>query len=321
MTLVLSEGEVKEILDMKSTMDVVKEALESYALGKAQLPPKSYLFFKKGDLRIMPSYLENLDCAGTKIVNVHPKNPETNLPTVMATIILSDPKTGYPLAIMGGSYITSMRTGAIGGIAARYLAKEDSKVIGLVGAGAQAETQLLALSEVFKIEKVEVVDRNYEKAGEFAEKMKRLCSIVPVDNIKQAVDADIVCTTTPVREPIIRDEWIRDGTHINAIGADAPGKGELDPELLRRSKIVIDNFEQASHSGEINVPLSKGIIKKDDIYGEIGEIIVGDKSGRDSDREVTIFDSTGLAIQDISTAKFVYDKAKLLDGKKIKILD
>jgi alanine dehydrogenase len=126
------------------------------------------------------------------------------------------------------------------------------------------------------------------------------------------VDADIVCTVTPSRNPIVMKEWIKPGTHLNTIGADAPGKEELDPKILKSAKIVIDNWAQASHSGEINVPLSKGIISRDDIYAELGEIVVGKKSGRENDAEITIFDSTGLAIQDISCAKLAYDQAQNL---------
>jgi alanine dehydrogenase len=331
--LFISHEKIKTLLDMPSVLNAVEAAFGSYARGKVQMPPKIYLDFKKygGDLRIMPTYMEELGIAGTKIVNVHPQNQEKGLPTVMATIILNDPQTGALLAIMDGTYITNLRTGASGGIAAKYLARKNSKVIGLVGAGAQAETQLLALHSLFsarggvmtdgqgsvfsgKIEKVKVVGLNYEKTKQFAKRISEemKLSVEAVSSIKEAVDADIICTTTPSYQPIVMKEWIKPGTHINAIGADAPGKEELDSEILKTAKIVIDNFAQASHSGEINVPLAKGIISKENIYAGLGEIIIGKKAGRESDDEITIFDSTGLAIQDISCAKLAYDKAKNL---------
>jgi alanine dehydrogenase len=136
-------------------------------------------------------------------------------------------------------------------------------------------------------------------------------NILPKKNVEDAVKGcDILVTTTPSTQPIVKNEWISEGMHINAIGSDAPGKEELDPEILKRAKIVVDDIEQAWHSGEINVPAAKGIISKADIYAELGEIIVGKKVGRESDEEITIFDSTGLAIQDLATATLVYKKAR-----------
>jgi alanine dehydrogenase len=254
--------------------------------------------------------MEGLDIAGTKIVSVHPDNSQKGLPTVMATIFLNDPKTGALIAIMDGTYITNLRTGAAGGIAAKYLARKNSKVIGLVGTGAQAETQLLALQCGFKIESVKVFDQNQAKAKSFAEKMSKQLGIdvIVASSVQDVAEADIVCTTTPSREPIVMKEWIKPGTHINAMGADAAGKEELDPGILKMAKIVVDSWAQASHSGDINIPFAKGLIKQSDIYAELGEIVVGKKPGRVNEEEITVFDSTGLAIQDISTAKYVYDK-------------
>jgi len=309
--LYLSQDEVKSFIDMPAVLKAVEAAFVAYAQGKTQMPAKLYLDFKKysGDLRIMPAYLEDLDIAGTKIVNVHPQNPAKGLPTVMATIILNDPQTGALLAVMDGTYITNLRTGAAGGIAAKYLARKDSKIIGLVGAGAQAETQLLALQCLFKIEKVKVASLDFESSKRFAAKMSTAIKlpIEAVATIKEAVDADIVCTVTPSRSPIVAKKWIKPGTHINAIGADAAGKEELDPEILKSAKIVVDTWAQASHSGEINVPLAKGIIRQENIYAELGEVVAGKKAGREKAHEITVFDSTGLAIQDISVAKVVYD--------------
>lgn len=317
-TLLLPYKDVKPLLSMDEVMEVVEEAFRQKGLGKVQMPPKMYLFYKKynGDLRVMPSYLPELEVSAVKVVNVHPDNPlKHKLPTVMATIILIDPKTGYPVAVMDGTLITDMRTGAAGGVAAKYLARKDSKVVGMIGAGRQARTQLMALINVFKkFDEVRIYSRSKDRREAFAREASKLYSQIanvrPVQTVKEAVkDADIIITTTPSREPLVKDEWISEGTHFNCIGADAPGKQELDPMILKRAKIVVDDWEQASHSGEINVPLSKGIISKDDIYGEIGEIIAGVKPGRTSNSEITIFSSTGLAIQDAVTAKMVYEKA------------
>jgi len=314
--LLLTEKDIHQLLSIDEVIEVVELAFKEKGLGQVQMPAKSYLFYTKyhGDLRIMPSYFEGSDISAVKIVNVHPKNPvKHNLPTVMATIILVDPKSGAPLAIMGGSWITAMRTGAAGGVAVKYLARTGSKVIGIVGAGVQARTQLMALKGVLKrIEEVRVTDIVKVATEKYSKEMneKLGVNVRAVNNVKEAVKgADIVVTVTPSRSPIVKSTWIGPGAHINAIGADALGKEELDPELLKRAKIVIDDWKQASHSGEINVPLAKGMITRENIWGEIGEVVAGLKPGRTSSDEITIFDSTGLAIQDAVTAELAYKKA------------
>ena len=245
-----------------------------------------------------------------KNVNAHPRNKD--IPAVMATITLIDPDTGFPIAIMNGTHITKMRTGAAGAVAAKYLSREDSEVAGFVGAGVQARTQLEALLITrSNVSKIMVYDINEVNMKQFAEeaRTKYGLQVECACSVRNTVEkADIVITTTPVRTPIIKAEYIRRGTHINAIGADARGKQELDSEILKQARIVIDNWEQASHGGEINVPLSEGLIGREDIYADIGEIVCGKKSGRESAEQITVFDSTGLAIQDISVASEIYRK-------------
>ena len=316
-TLLLREKEVKQLLSIDEVMAAVESAFREKGLGHVQMPAKLYLFYNKynGDLRAMPSYLEELDISAVKVVNVHPDNrAKYNLPTVMATIVLIDPKNGAPLAIMGGTAITDMRTGAAGGVAAKYLARKDSKTVGLVGAGAQARTQLMALLSLYgDIEEVRVWSRTESTRDAYVAEMKptsNVAKMVAMEKVQDAVKgADIVVTTTPSRRPIVLSEWVDDGTHFSCIGADAPGKEELDPEILKRAKIVVDDWEQASHSGEINVPLSKEMITRQHIWGEIGDVVAGLKPGRTSQDEITIFTSTGLAVQDAVAAEIAYKKA------------
>ncbi|MBS7646497.1 MAG: alanine dehydrogenase [Candidatus Bathyarchaeia archaeon] len=328
-TLVLTDEEVKALISVREVMEMVEVAFREKGLKRVQMPTKTYLFYTRyeGDLRAMPSYLEELDISAVKVVNVHPNNKDRyGLPTVMAVVILVDPKNGFPLAIMGGKAITDLRTGAAGGIAAKYLARKDSKVLALIGAGAQARTQLAALLEVFKnIEEVRIWSRSKETVERFLTEINELCvhlpKLIPVAGVKEAVEgSDIVVTTTPSRQPIVMNNMVSPGTHFNCIGADAPGKQELDPSILKRSKIVVDDWEQASHSGEINVPLSRGLITKDDVWAEIGEVVAGLKPGRENPNEITVFTSTGLAVQDAVTAKIAYEKAlKKGVGRFIKI--
>lgn len=314
-TLILSREDVESMLTMEMCMKAVEHAFELHGKGMTQMPAKIYLTFEKGDLRAMPAYIEGH--AGIKWVNSHPFNREKGLPTVMALLIYNDPETGFPLAVMDATHITNMRTGAAGGIAAKYLARRDSRVFGFIGCGMQARTQFLALKEVFDVESALCYDVNRNVAGEFAEFLTGYGVDAEVVSIERACRCDVLTTTTPSRAPIVMAEWIQDGTHINAIGADAPGKQELDPEILRRAKVVVDDYDQAIHSGEVNVPISRGVLAEEDIYASIGEIVAGLKPGRESDSEITVFDSTGLAIQDIATATLVYERAVEL-GKGVR---
>jgi len=325
-TLFLSDREVKDLLDMNCVMDAVEFVFREKELGRVQMPSKVYLFYGKhgGDLRVMPSYIEEADLSAVKIVNSHPGNMERHgLPTVMATVILVDPRNGFPLAIMGGSWLTAMRTGAAGGIAAKYLARRDSESVCFIGAGTQARTQLLALKVVFDgLRDVRVYDLRTEVSRGFADHVQVLLEGAKVrvcESPKEAVKgADIIVTTTPSREPIVMNEWVSSGVHFNCIGADAPGKEEIDPFILLRAKVVVDNMEQAIHSGEINVPIRRGIFDPGKIYGELGEIVAGLKKGRETDEEITVFTSTGLAIQDAVAARLAYERALARDiGMKI----
>jgi alanine dehydrogenase len=326
-TLILTNSQVQRLIDMPSVLKVIKNTFMLYGKNLVQMPAKIYLHLDKynGDFRAMPAYIEGMgEPCGLKWVNVHPKNRRFGLPAVMAVIILSDSKTGFPLAIMDGTYITNLRTGATGGIAAKYLARKDTSIVGLVGCGAQARTQILALKELFKIKLVYVWGNKHEYARQFLKDTKYLGLKMEIkekisDCVKQA---DIVVTTTPVRKPIVKSEWIKEGTHINAIGADARGKEELEPAILKRAKVIVDDRIQAMHSGEINVPIAKKIIKENDIYATLGEVILGEKKGRLFKDEITLFDSTGLAVCDVAVANLVYKKAlKNKIGSWVRILN
>jgi alanine dehydrogenase len=314
--LLLSEQEATELLSIEEVMVAVENVFREKALGYAQMPPKVYLDFAKynGDVRAMPAYLERLDVASVKIVNSHPDNPRKfGLPTVSATVVLLDPRNGALLALMAGNSITAMRTAAAGGIAAKYLANKDSATAGFVGAGVQAKAQLQALLLVFPdLEEIRVCDIARKTAEAFASEAKNRAAarVVVVGGEEEAVrGADIVVTTTPSKKPLVFDAWVSEGTHFNCIGADAPLKEELDLAILKRAKIVVDDLEQAAHSGEINVPVSQGVLSEKDVWAEFGDLVAGTKPARTSKDEITVFDSTGLAIQDAATLELVYKKA------------
>ncbi|MDR4499444.1 MAG: hypothetical protein MRK02_16225 [Candidatus Scalindua sp.] len=313
MPFLITAKDVQSVLSYPLSLKTVEAAFKAFGQGKAYQPPKSYLTFKDGDLRSMPAYINapNMNIAGIKSVTVHPDNHKKfGLPTVMATILLTDPKNGSNIAVLDGTYITNMRTGAAGGVATKYLSRKESKVMALIGAGMQARTQLEHIMLTRKLKEVRVHARSEKSMVRFCREMSKVYPAITFlpepDGKKACLGADIITTTTTARIPIIRKSWINPGTHINGIGADAEGKQELETSLTKSCKIVIDEWLQASHSGEINVPISKGKLKKRDIHAELGEIVAGKKKGRTADDEITLFDSTGLAIQDVSTAYVVY---------------
>jgi alanine dehydrogenase len=295
---------------MREVINVVEDAFRDWTKGKGDMPTKSYLTVEKGNFRAMPAALPG--AVGIKWVNVHPENPSRGIPSIMAILIYNDRETGYPLAIMDATKITAYRTAAAAAIASKYLARKDSNSLGIIGAGHQAYTQILALAEIYNLELIKVFDCSKTAIDKLIKALPgyplKECSL------EESVASDIICTLTPSRTPFVKREWVISGTHINAIGADAEGKEELEPSILKEALMVVDDLRQAVHAGEINVPVSRGIFKEDEIYANLGEIIVGDKPGRTDDKVITIFDSTGVAIQDIAVAKLLFEKAKKQSG-------
>lgn len=305
-TLILDKKSVIALLNMRTTIKAVEQAFRDWTNGKGTMPTKAYLVLEKGDFRAMPAALPG--AAGVKWVNVHPKNPSRGLPTVMAVLIYNDPETGYPLAIMDATDITAFRTGATAAIASKHLARPDSDTIGVIGAGRQAYTQIMAHAELFDLKLVKIYDLVPSAAERLAKSLPQFKT--SICKIEDAAASDIVCTVTPARAPVLKKEHIRPGTHINAIGADAEGKEELEPSVLKGAVVVVDDLRQASKSGEINVPIAKGLYSASEVYSTLGEIIAGYKPGRTDPNSVTIFDSTGVAIEDIAIAKLIYEQAK-----------
>ncbi|MGD0533854.1 MAG: ornithine cyclodeaminase family protein [Methanoregula sp.] len=286
-------------VDIGDVNRAVEAAFADHGNGLVQMPPKVYITLPTGDFRTMPAYLPSQRIAGVKIVNVHPDNPKVGLPTVMALTVILDPATGQPTAVLNATRLTDMRTGAAGAVAAKYLAPKRECVLGVIGTGRQAEAQVRATARELSLTSVRVWSRNSAHAEAFAARLTPLdAESVPIE---RACDCDILVTTTPSRAPIVKSGWIHEGTHINAIGADAPGKEELDPAILHRARVFVDDPAQAFHSGEINVPISRGLYHPWMIAGTLGEVVIG-KRKREHPDEITVFDSTGLAIQDLAIA-------------------
>ncbi|MFW5964447.1 MAG: ornithine cyclodeaminase family protein [Natronomonas sp.] len=325
-TLLLNRDDVGENARMEEVIVAVEEAFAAYQYGDVQMPAKSYIDLPEynGDFRSMPAYMaaDDWDAAGIKWVNVHTDNPgKYDLPTVLGTMIYSDPRNAFPLAIMDGTTLTRKRTGAAAAVATDHLAVADATSLGIVGAGVQSYTQLEAISVVRDIDTVVVADKREDAVEAFVERFGDEFD-VRGGSIAEAAQCDVLSTVTPVESPIVSVEDVGEHTHINAMGADAPGKNELDEEIVANAKLVIDDYEQCTHSGEINVPWSHGVLSDEDIYGELGEIVTDEKLGRTPEDGVSVFDSTGLAIQDVAAAHVVYERANERDnGTPFELVD
>jgi alanine dehydrogenase len=284
--------------------------------GRYYMDPKGHIVLDRfpGEWEAMPSYIEEPHAAACKWVSIREQNRERfNLPTVFSILIYTHPETGFPLAIVDGSYHTVMRTGAAAAVSAKWMARKDSRVLAIVGAGHMAEGALATCNEVFKWSEVRIWSRTKDTLDHFVKEQQpkyESFEIKPSQNLEHTVrGADVVVTLTPARGPIVMAGWISPGTHIAAIGADKKGDQELEGILLTRARIFVDDIRQCRTDGEINVPLSQALITEADIAGEIGEVITGRKPGRTSDDQITIFDSTGIALQDSATVPLEYERA------------
>jgi len=312
-TRIINRDEIESMFTMKDAISCVENAFKIKSMAESSV--KAWLFYKEhgGDLACWSTYIKEMDISGMKAIGYNLNNKKLGLPTITAVIILHDPKTSFPVSIMDGTSITAIRTGAAGAVAAKYLARKDSKTIGIIGAGVQARTQLLGLKELFKIDDIRIYDRYIGKSKDFASNMSEKTGnkITVCSNAKDVViESDIIVTATPSMKPIVMDYWVKPGTHINAMGADEPGKEEISPEILKRAKIVVDDRGETIRRGEINVPISKGIIKPENIHADLEEIVTGKKTGRVSNKEITLFDGAGVAIEDVAVAWAVYEQAE-----------
>ncbi len=315
MVLILDRNDVQKVLTMKEAITVVEEGFHELAEGRVQMPPRQLMTEpeRNGWIAVMPAYIKKTKALATKVVTVFTENPKINLPTTIATILLNDPETGRPLAIMDAGYLTAIRTGAVGGVAAKHLARSEAHTAGIFGAGFQARAQLEALCEVRAIDEVYVYDVMSEASEKYAEDMspKLGINVTSVEKPERAVKGcGIIVTASTSTKPVFHGSWLEPGTHITGIGSHMASTRELDTEAVRRSKVIVDLREAAEKEyGEILIPVSEGSLTLDHIYGELGEIITGRKQGRKDDQEITLFKSGGLAIQDTAAAHLAYSKA------------
>ena len=314
-TLLLNQRDVGSLLSMKDVIASVEACYMAYCSGQVIQPDIVSVELPQfnGEMDIKSGYSESTRMISVKCASgFYDNQKNSGLPNSLSTVLLFDGSTGFPLCIMDGSLITGYRTGAAGAISAKLLARKDSKTIAVLGTGEQARMQVLALKEVLDFERILVFGRSAGQLAEYKKEMELLpgISLELCDATEAAVrNSDIVITTTPSKAPVVKKEWVRPGTHIIAVGADMEGKQELDAALFAGAKIVVDNRAQCTTRGETQNPLKQGIIRPEDIHCEIGEILLGNKPGRTNDSEITIFDTTGMAVQDNVTAAAIYRRA------------
>jgi ornithine cyclodeaminase/alanine dehydrogenase len=317
MVLILNRRDVQDLVGMKEAMSVVEEAFLELYERKAVCPKRLIIEVEKynGFAYFMSSYLSEKESLALKMVTQYEQNLQRyGLPTITALILLSDPKNGETLAIMDGTYVTALRTGAASGVASKHLARRDSETVGVFGAGAQAKTQVWALHEVLRnVRKVKVYDVLPDKAAHFAHEISAQFGLdaEAVKTSEECVkNSDVLVLATTSKRPVLDGDWVGKGVHINSVGVTGPEGRELDDKTVKKAKIVVDSKESAlQETGDMMIPLRNGTILDSDIYAELQEIIGRDKPGRTSNDEITCWKAVGLAIEDAAVAKLVFDKA------------
>jgi ornithine cyclodeaminase/alanine dehydrogenase-like protein (mu-crystallin family) len=311
----LSAQDVRRAFPMKLAVAAMKEAFIQISGGKTVAPPRTSLEIPEynGDTLVMPVYAPATRLIGLKLATLFGDNPAQGLPLLQALILVMDATTGAPLAVMNGADITAIRTGAASGAATDLLARKDSRVAAIFGAGVQGRSQLEAVCAVRSIRQAYIFDPNPGQAASFAREMGEKLSIPVTVAASTATlgEADIICTATSSAEPVFADKELKSGAHINAIGSYKLHKREVPPETVLRAKVFVDQVESClEEAGDIIIPLNEGLISQDHILGEIGEILNGDKPGRTSGDQITFFKSVGNAVQDLVSAAKILEAAR-----------
>lgn len=317
--ILLNRKDMKNIFSMEEAVQACKTAFRTFSAGESVIPLRTNISVPKheGLTLFMPGYVETMDAAGIKIVSVYPKNSEKGLPSVPATMVLMDSATGEVCCILDGTYLTQLRTGAAAGAATDILARSDAKIGALIGTGGQALSQLEAMLTVRELKEVRIYSRNKSKAKKFIDLAKEelvmaKTQLIAVSTSDEAIiEADIITTVTTSKKPVFDGKKVRQGAHINGVGSFMPDMQELDEEIINRAdKIFFDSFDAVmAEAGDFIIPLEKSNINKEKINGELGQILEGKLKGRESENEITLFKTVGIAVQDIVTANEIYQKA------------
>jgi len=311
----INQAEVLQLLPMSECIEVMAEALKTLARGNAILPLRPVLWLpeKVGALGMMPSYLGDLKAMGLKVVSVFPGNHGTQYDSHQGAVMLFETEHGRLLAIVDASEITAIRTAATTAVATRLLARENAGDLALLGSGVQARTHLEAMLLARPVRRVRVWSRDPDHARRFAEResQRHGVKVEPMGTAQEAVaGADIICTVTASREPVLMGEWVAPGAHVNAVGSSVAFTRELDTAAVVKARMFVDRRESTiNEAGDFLFPKQEGAIGDDHIRGEIGEVLLGQIAGRTSPEQVTLFKSLGLAVEDLAAAHHIYQKA------------
>lgn len=324
--LILSAAEVKRALAMREAIDVMKSAFRELSEGKAIVPPRAHVRVPeaRGDVLFMPAYSTPEGRFGLKVITLFENNRLIGLPFIQALITVFDTKTGSPMAVMDGTALTAIRSGAASGAATDLLARKDATTVAIFGAGTQARTQLEAVCAVRPIKDARVYDMDRKRATAFAREASEALGIpvtVAKTSAKALAGAQIVCTATTSGTPVFSDSELEPGTHVNAIGCYKPHMREIPPETVVRAYVVVDQVEAAwIEAGDLIMPLQDGLIRKSHVRAELGELVSGKKSGPRVRGKITFFKSVGIAIQDLAAAtRVLANAAKLGLGTRVKM--
>ena len=311
---VLGGEDLERLLAPADVIRAVEGAFREHAAGRAHTLPRAVLPMRGAGLFLaMVGSLPRRRALGTKLVTVVGANRGRGLPTLHATYLLTDPETGVPLALMEAGFLTAIRTGAASALAARYLARRDSKAVACFGAGVQARYQLLCLQAIFPVERVSVVGRSPERARAFAARMARELGI-PVEATRDrraaVAEADLVTCATTSPTPVFDGRDVRPGTHVDAVGAFRATTREVDTTLVRRAHVAVDTYEGAwEEAGDLLIPIKAGAITRRHVRADLAELVSRRKRGRTTREEITLFKSVGFALEDAATARLAYDRA------------
>ncbi len=311
----LSADDVRQALPMADAVEAMKTAFRDLSAGKAVAPVRTHMRIPEhgGDALFMPSANPSLARMGVKVVTLFEGNRDQGLPLIQALVMLLDATTGAPLAVINGTSLTALRTGAASGAATDVLARPDASVAAVFGGGVQSRSQLEAVCAVRCVDEARVVDVDPLRAEAFARETSDLLGIPVVATATAAAALDhasIVCTATTSKSPVFDDQWVEPGTHINAVGAYQPNVREVPGQTMGRAMIVVDQIEAAlAEAGDLIMAMDEGILGSDGIHAELGDVLDGSKHGRRSDEEVTLFKSVGVAVQDLAAASLAFDNA------------
>jgi ornithine cyclodeaminase len=313
--LVIDAEQVRRLLPMSECIDVMAEALKAVSGGAVVQPQRTVLPVDNegSHLFVMPAASGPLACYGAKLISLTPANAGKRLPTIRGDYLLFETETGSAVALVDALSLTAIRTAAASGLAARLLARPEATTCGIFGTGVQARTHVEAMCAVRPLREIRIWGRDWEKTNGFARQLKEITGLVVSGHKDPATVAacDIICTVTSATQPILRGEWVRPGAHVNLVGAHMLTQREADTELVRRSRVFVDQLEAARReAGDLMIPIQEASVPADHIRGEIGKVAAGALAGRTSPDEVTLFKSVGIAAEDLFAARHVFNKAR-----------